>query len=170
MAKYKLAGGFAITPEREIKLFKEMSNKGWHLTGMKGSLLYLFEKGEPYSYDYALNFEDEIDQDMLAYYEASGWSPVIIIYGIQVFRAKAGTTPIFSDQESQIEVLEKNWRFCGKWASIFGIMLFIWFWISNIFDLGLVTMGVMIALFTCFVFTFFPFVGFTRSLKRLQQK
>lgn len=38
MANYKMSGGLAMTPERDMKLLKDMSKKGWHLAGMKGIL------------------------------------------------------------------------------------------------------------------------------------
>ena len=166
--KYKMCSGLAIMPEHDMKLLKDMSKKGWHLVGMKG-LLYRFEKGEACDYDYALNTEMVIEKDMLSYYEASGWYPVVIEPGYQIFRAKEGTVPIFSDKASEEEVLEKNQKHTGKWASVFGILLAAWLIIMNIINLGFIKVVVLIALNTCFVFTFLPFLGFSRSLRKLRK-
>lgn len=168
MAKYKMCGGLAIMPERDMKLLKDMSKKGWHLAGMKG-FLYRFEEGEPCDYDYTLNTEMKIDKDMLSFYEASGWCPVVISPGYQIFRAKEGTTPIFTDRDSEEEVLQRNQKMSGKWASVFGILIIVWSIAENVIDLGFITVMVMIALYICFVFTFFPFVGYSRSLKKLRK-
>lgn len=168
MARYKMSGGLAMTPESDMKLLKDMSKKGWHMVGMKG-IFYRFEEGEPCDFDYALNIETEINDDMLAFYEASGWSPVVIASGYQIFRAKAGTAPIFSDLDSREEVLLVNWKLSGKWASIFAIMLVIWFIATRIIDFGFFSVIVMAALMVCFIFTLFPFIGFSRSLIKLKK-
>lgn len=167
MTKYKICGGLAMMPEHDMKLLKDMSKKGWHLVGMKG-IFYRFEEGEPCDFDYALNSEMEIEKDMLSYYEASGWSPVVICPGYQIFRAKEGTNPIFSDRSSEEEVLQKNQKLSGKWASIFGVLLVVWFIAANLIDLGFFTIMVMVVLIICFVFTFFPYVGYSRSLGKLR--
>ncbi|SHI66868.1 DUF2812 domain-containing protein [Lutispora thermophila] len=168
MAKYKMCSGLAMMPEHDMKLLKDMSKKGWHLVGMKG-LLYRFEKGDPCDYDYALNMELTIDKDMLSYYEASGWHPVVIGPGYQIFRAKEGTVPIFSDKASEEEVLLRNQKQSGKWASVFGILLAAWLIIMRMIDLGFIESIVLIAISTCFVFTFLPYLGFSRSLRKLRK-
>ncbi|MGP6138593.1 DUF2812 domain-containing protein [Jeotgalibaca sp. A127] len=168
MRKYKLAGGFAMSPEREVKLFKEMSKKGWHLDAVKG-LFYRFEKGTPHDYHYALNAEMKTNQEMLVFYKASGWEPVLIGEGYQVFRAEPGTPPIFSDKESQMEVLERNQVMSGKHARLFGVLLVIWMVISGLIDLGVLEVIGMVVLMVGFIFTLFPYLGFTRSLKKLKQ-
>lgn len=168
MAKYKLCGGLAITPERDTKLLKEMSKKGWHLVGMKG-ILYRFEEGEPCHYDYTFNAEMKIDKDMLSFYEASGWHPVVISQGYQIFRAKEGTTPIFTDRDSEEEVLQRNQKMNGMWAIVFGILLVIGSIVSKEIDLGFITVTVMIAFYICFVYTFLPFVGYSRSLMKIRK-
>lgn len=168
MAKYKMSNGLAMMPERDMKLLKDMSRKGWHLVGMNG-IFYRFEEGKSCDYDYALNTEMEIDKDMLSFYEASGWSPVVIGPGYQIFRAKEGTAPIFSDVDSEEGVLQRNQKMSGKWASIFGILLAIWFITTSVFELGFIAVMIMVVLVICFVFAFFPFVGFSRSLKKLRK-
>jgi len=168
MAKYRMCSGLAMAPEHDMKLLKEMSRKGWHLTSLKG-IFYRFEEGEIAEYEYALNMEMESDHDMLAYYEASGWKPVVIGPGYQIFRAEKGTVPIFSDRESEVDVLERNQKKIGKWAGYFGVLIAAWLFVTNRMDLGPAGVIVMMILIVCFVFTFLPFVGYSRSLKKLQK-
>ena len=168
MAKYRICSGLAMAPEHDMKVLKEMSRKGWHLTSLKG-LFYRFEEGEVSEYEYALNMEMETDQDMLAYYEASGWKPVVIGPGYQIFRAEKGTVPIFSDRDSEVDVLERNQKKIGKWAGFFAVLIAAWLFATNRVDLGIAGVIIMMILIVCFVFTFFPFVGYSRSLKKLQK-
>ncbi len=169
MAKYRMSGGLAMMPKRDMKLLKDMGKNGWHLVGIKGKL-YQFEEGEPCDYDYALNTEMKTDKDMLSFYEASGWCPVVVCPGYQIFRAKEGATPIFTDTDSEEEVLQRNQKISGKWASVFGILLVLWSVVANTLDLGFVTVMIVLApLYVCFALAFCPFVGYSRSLKRLRK-
>lgn len=171
MAKYKMCKGLAISPEKDMQLLKDMSKKGWHLSGMSAfGFLYRFEQGEPCDYDYALNMEKELDQDMLAYYEASGWSPIVVYSGLQIFRAKEGTTPIFTDQESEEELIRRNKKTYGIWASIFALLLVGWIFLIGFLDLmPIIDLVILTALIICFLFTFLPFLGFCKSLFKFRK-
>jgi len=154
--KYIMGSGIAISPEKDMALFKKMSNQGWH---MNGTMMwwYRFEKGEPADYDYASNMEATVTKDMISIYEESGWMPIVAHNGFQIFRAAAGATPIFSDLESEIESLEEIRRNTVKGAVLWG--------------LPLVLIRVAIVMFTAtgslpwviltvlFVFCLFPFVA-----------
>ena len=118
--KYIIGSGIAISPEKDMALFKKMSKQGWHMSGIM-LCWYCFEKGEPADYDYASNMESKVTKDMLSIYEESGWTPVVACNGFQIFRAKAGATPIFSDRASEIEALEKfegvyAFELSGTWS------------------------------------------------------
>ncbi|WP_151733438.1 DUF2812 domain-containing protein ['Paenibacillus yunnanensis' Narsing Rao et al. 2020] len=171
MAKYRMSNGWAISPGKDMLLLKRMSRQGWHVTGMKG-MLYSFEQGGPHDYDYALNMEERVTPEMMALFEASGWTPVVAFDGLQIFRAEAGASPIFSDSESEAELLSKNRQQYGKWSLVPFCLAIICFILKNqveeaerlFFCLGLFML-------VCFVFTFFPFIGLSLSLrkKRSQQ-
>ena len=120
--KYIIGSGIAISPEKDMALFKEMSKQGWH---MSGTMLYWyrFEKGEPADYDYASNMESKVTKNMLSIYEDSGWMPIVACNGFQIFRAEAGAIPIFSDKASEIEALEEINRGHLKWGAIWGLGL-----------------------------------------------
>jgi hypothetical protein len=171
MAKYRLCNGLAIAPEKDMRMLREMSRTGWHLAGLSG-LLYRFEEGQPQDYDYALNMERRIGPDMLSFYEASGWTPVVAQHGYQIFRAAAGTSPIFSDTDSEMEILRSNRRQSGKWALIFmGLLLGCLFVLNQVdqsFYVGLAT-GAGLVLMVCVIFTVFPFIGYTRTLRKKQR-
>jgi hypothetical protein len=118
--KYIIGSGIAISPEKDMALFKKMSKQGWHMSGTRLSW-YRFEKGEPTDYDYASNMELKVTPDMLALYEQSGWKPIVACDGFQIFRAAQGATPIFSDLESEIEALEEIKRNSIKSAFFWGL-------------------------------------------------
>lgn len=164
--KYRLSAGVGVSPEREINLLEQMSRKGWHLTGMRG-LFYRFERGTPHEYDYAVNTEVHINSEMMSFYEASGWTPIVTGNGIQVFRAEAGATPIFSDSESEIELLSKNRKLSGKLSLVALSLLIVWLILTNTMELNrIVSNGLGLLTYSFFVFTFLPFVGFSVSINK----
>jgi hypothetical protein len=166
MAKYRMSGGLAMTPESDMKLLKKMSQKGWHITGMRG-IFYRFEKGLPHDFDYSLNLEERINPEMMSFYEASGWTPIVAESGYQIFRAKAGSSPIFSDSESEIELLSRNRQQYGMWSLIPMSLMIVCIILANWIE-GYTIICTALGLFmsVCFIFTFFPFIGFSISLRK----
>lgn len=163
MAKYRFSSGLAMAPERDLRMLADMSRQGWHLSQIEG-IRYRFEQGEPADFIYALNFEVNPDADMLSFYQASGWTAIVSEKGYQIFRAKAGTPPIFSDRESKDEVLHKSRRHAAKGALISGLMLLLWGLVAPGRVPELLEIVVMVILMVAFVFTFLPFLGFSRSI------
>lgn len=170
MAKYRISGGLAMTPGLDMNLLKKMSQKGWHVTGMRG-IFYRFEKGMPHDFDYSLNLEERINHDMMSFYEASGWAPIVAENGYQIFRSEAGSSPIFSDTESEIELLSRSRRQYGKWSLVPLSLLIVCIvaagrmeWDNIIFT----ALGIL--MLVCFIFTFFPFIGFSLSLRRRKRQ
>jgi hypothetical protein len=149
-------------------MLSEMSKKGWHLSKMR-SIFYCFEKGDPHDYKYSLNLEISITPEMLSFYEASGWTPIVAENGHQIFRAESGTAPIFSDAESEIEVLNKNRHWSGKCALLFAALITICVILSSLIES--IIFGILgLIVFVLFIFTFLPYIGFTLSLYKLKQK
>lgn len=154
--KYIVGSGIAISPEKDMALFKKMSNQGWHMNGTT-MWWYRFEKGEPTDYDYAANMEAKVTKDMLSIYEGSGWFPIVACNGFQIFRAAAGATPIFSDVESEIESLEEIRRNTVKGAVIWGLPLILTGLAIFMFADTWSLVGVILTLL--FAYCLFPFVA-----------
>lgn len=166
MSKYRFITGLAINKEKDIKVMQEMSEKGWHLAGTKGVFLYRFEQGEPMQYDYAINMEMSVDEEMLTLYKSSGWTPVVAQPGCQIFRGKRGNPPIYSDVNSEIELLENNRRLAGKIALLFFALLLLLFALGGglIKSYPIIFLFLFLILIIPFVFTFLPFLGYTRTI------
>lgn len=169
MTKYRICGGLAITPEKDIKMLGEMSKKGWHLSNMCCGIFYRFEKGHPQDYTYSLNLEKSTTREMLSFYEASGWTPVVVGNGYQIFRAAAGAVPIFSDKESEMEILYKSRQQSGKSALLFAAVI-IFCLILNVLIESMAFILLALAAFVFFIFSFLPFIGFSFSLYKIKQK
>ena len=170
MNKYRFCCGLAIFPEHDMKMLSRMSSSGWHLKSFSG-LMYSFERGEPEHYIYSVNLEKSVNDDMLSLYRESGWNPVIAQNGYQIFRAERGTPPIFSDKESEIQMLKNNRFTAGKLSliSFLAIVLFVFLLVfTDISDI--VFLSLLLIAWVCFVFSFFPFVGFCFKIIKLNRE
>ncbi len=166
--KYRMGHGLAISPERDMQMFAEMSARGWHLTDNSG-VFYRFEKGESHRYIYNMNLEPETDEEMRTLYEESGWTPVIMEKGMQIFRAEEGTPPIFSDTESKVELMEKERRIFGFYALGWGIALAAVIVLSFFCSSPLCLIPLLLC-WVQFVFGLFPFVGLCRLIRKERRK
>lgn len=165
MAKttYRMCGGLAIMPDRDMAMLKRMSAQGWHVVDLDTVLLYRFEQGEPHDYDYAVGQERTFGPQAEELYRAAGWTPVVAANGYQVLRAEAGTTPLYTDEESQKDALRANRAWMGKRAAAFlalSLLLLAWERFGGS-PFALIASLVPLA---GFVFTFLPFLGYSVSL------
>lgn len=169
MSRYRFCSGLAIFPERDMKMLSDMSVSGWHLVGFSG-LMFKFEKGEPIHYIYSVNFEMSASEDMLEIYRESGWEAVVSKAGYQIFRAVEGTQPIFSDKQSEIDVLKEQRKFCGKGSLISLAILLIFIAVTFVMDIHSLFKLFIIVPLICFIFTFFPFLGIMFHIRRIQKR
>ena len=166
--KYRMGNGLAISPEKDMRMFAEMSAKGWHLEESSG-LCFRFAKGEPHRYIYALNMDEDTDETMYETYAQCGWTPVIKEKGMHIFRAEEGTPPIFSDTASKIEILEKERRKFGVLALVWNFVTVILLIAGEMMDSWLLMILTMCSL-TMTVFTAFPFLGLCRQIREGRRK
>lgn len=168
MSKYKCSWGFAIAPEKDMKMLENMSKKGWHLEGMSG-LRYRFEKGECHEYIYDFNMEEKVEEGMLSIYESSGWKLIFSDSGFQVFRAEKGTIPLFTDNESKVEVLQRHKKAYSIPALICTILFLISIYVMMVKDgIGYVILSVVLC--WSMIFTVFPYIGFSNGIRKEKRK
>lgn len=165
--KYRASNGWAIYPDKDMKMLEDMSAKGWHVTGIKG-IWYEFEQGEPHAYSYNMSMEKHPTNDMCAMFQSSGWTPVIIENGWQIFRAEAGATPIFTDNESRIELLLPKYKSYRKASIISIIGTILSFWLAYTYPVLPLTLISLCFVVFC-VYSVLPFCGLWKMLRDYQQ-
>ena len=110
---------WAWQDEDEEAWLREMSNQGWHLTGIGFPTIYSFESGEVQDYVYRLDYRShwKLDkEDYLQLFRDSGWEYVEHMAGWHYFRQ--GAQPgeeleIYTDAESKIEKYQRLLMFLG---------------------------------------------------------
>lgn len=104
--RYVLSGGLAFTEEKDMRKLSQWAEKGWLLESF-AFLGYTLRKGEPQALQYAMDIQDLNKADREDYYDifrAGGWEPVCSSGNtIHIFKAKLGTQPIHSDNDTLYE-------------------------------------------------------------------
>lgn len=125
--KYLINGGYAFDEEKITKKLSNLSKEGWILESV-GPLRYKLVKGECNDYIYSMDY-NESKEDLDEYFDifkSGGWEHVDSVEGFHFFRANSGTTPIYTDKESNKNKYNVISSSCKKTGIISGvIMIFI---------------------------------------------
>ncbi len=110
---------WAWQDEAEEAWLREMSNQGWHFSGMSMPTIYNFKHGEAKDYVYRLDYRSywKIDQEeYLQLFQDAGWECVDETMGWHYFRmpARPGEElEIYTDAESKIGKYQRLLAFLG---------------------------------------------------------
>ncbi len=110
---------WAWQDEAEEAWLRDMSNQGWHFSGMSMPTIYNFKHGEAKDYVYRLDYRSywKMDkEDYLQLFRDSGWEYVEEMAGWHYFRklARAGEElEIYTDAESKIGKYQRLLAFLG---------------------------------------------------------
>ena len=179
--KYTLNSGLAFSESKDLKKLSAKAKEGWLLCGFAfGGLFYKLEAGSPTNIDYNIDYREKPDKEYFQMFKACGWDNVISSSNvIHIFKAPTGTTPIYSDHETEIEKYKSAKRMFEK-AIIVTLIAIIVFIILNILSQKNMTVEDISPLFTIlkiglalsiigFVFSFMPYIGFSNHLKKIMK-
>ncbi len=101
--------------EEEQAFLEQEHREGWKVTGFKLPGFYKFEKCQPQEMYYRIDFTDEKgskNPQYLQMFADNGWDFLWSVNGYSIFRKAAenagqGKSEIFTDTESQINMLKK---------------------------------------------------------------
>ncbi|HET7579627.1 MAG TPA: DUF2812 domain-containing protein [Bacillales bacterium] len=174
--KYVPSGGTAYTESKDMKKLGEYAKKGWILESFV-PFGYKLRKGESKNIEYSLDYRKIADDDYFAYFEAAGWTHVCSMGNqIHVFKAPAGTKPIYSDKITQIEKYETEKKRMGKVAFPTLILTSLLLLLGILSSYGWIpvmigTAGTLLGIVSLIVlvFTGLPYIGFKFKLNRLRK-
>lgn len=103
---YRAGAGLAFSKTKDIDTFAQLAKKGYRPVHLNALGFYRFEKCEPEDVIYAADCSgiDEKSPDFVEYrevFESAGWEFVYGKCGSNFFKAKPGTTPIYTDKQSE---------------------------------------------------------------------
>lgn len=113
--KYIPSGGLVLSEEKDIKKLSKLAKEGWILESFE-KLSYKLRKGEPEDVIYCIDYnEDKEDLDSyLEFFENSEWNYVCSYDSYHFFKAKTGTKPIYTDEDTLSIKYEKLYDLIKK--------------------------------------------------------
>lgn len=125
--KYIMSGGLAFAEERDMEKLSKYAEKGWLLERF-APLGFRLRRGQPQNLVYSVDYQVNVDEEYDLIFEDAGWSRVCSAGGnIHIFRATAGTSPIYSDKTTTIDKYEREKKIMGITAlpSLIACIVFI---------------------------------------------
>ncbi|WP_027623769.1 DUF2812 domain-containing protein [Clostridium lundense] len=174
-SKYVMINGFAFSEESDMKILGNYAREGWILEDIVAGFFYKLKKDIPKDIEYSLDYQNEATEEYFSLFSAAGWTPVISLdNGIHIFMAQAGTKPIYSDRESEIDKYDRVKKQTSKgtvYSLITAIALTILLVISAIAirPIFLIVLLLLIVDIFVFIFNFMPYLAYKSRVKQLNK-
>ena len=175
--KYVKINGLAFSEESDMEKLQKYARKGWILESIVGGFFYKLRKDKPQNIIYNLDYQTEANAEYFAIFKEAGWEIVVSIGNyMHIFSAQAGTKPIYTDCESEIDKytsIRDLTRKGALYSSILGIPIIGLLVVSliEINPIYFIFLGLLIIdLFVfVFVFNFMPFLSYNSRIKKLKK-
>ncbi|SIT71974.1 DUF2812 domain-containing protein [Edaphobacillus lindanitolerans] len=136
--KYITSGGLAFSEKEDMDKLQRYSNEGWHVKGFK-LMGYTLEKGHRSDYIYSIDYRSLAEGDEDEYmdvFASAGWTHIASSADIHLFRAQAGTEPIYTDRDTTVEKYRNSAVSVGK-AAVPLVLLTVLAWIGAVMSTGM---------------------------------
>lgn len=167
----RMGSGLAVNPDRDLHLFADMARQGKHLNGMaKLGHGWRFADGEPEEAVFDLAYESDPSPDYFDLFRQAGWTCVLSIGRVHVFKAAPGTVALHTSADSKREEVQRNRDRFGRSAAVallvfvvVAVTLSVLSWPSWVVTI------VLVVTVTPVLYTIVPFVGYWRMLRSLDR-
>ncbi|MPQ34225.1 DUF2812 domain-containing protein [Clostridium estertheticum] len=174
-SKYVMISGLAFSEEGDMEKLKNYANQGWILEDIVGCFFYKLRKDKPQNIVYNLDYQAETNEEYFTIFKDAGWKLVVSIENcMHIFSSQAGTKPIYSDCESEIDKYTsiKNQTKKGTlYSLIIAIALMGLLVVSSIVikPIFLIILGLLIIDIFIFVFNFMPYLAYNSRIKQIKK-
>lgn len=171
--KYVIISGFAFSEETDLEKLNRYAKEGWLLESIIGGFFYKLKKDKPQDIIYSLDYQRAADEEYFNIFKEAGWNQVVSIGNyIHIFSAQAGTKPIYSDKESEIDKYTRIRNTTKKgsiYSLIIGLILLGMSTISLIAikSVFLLLQGLFLINLIVFIFNFMPYVAYNNRIKKI---
>ena len=172
--KYVVINGMAFSEESDMEKLNKYANQGWILESVVGGFFYKLRKDEPQDLIYNLDYQTETNEEYFTIFKEAGWSLVLSVGNyIHIFSAQAGTNPIYSDRESEIDKytsIRDKMKKGSLYSFILAIILIILSTLPVIDNkfISKIIFGLLIIDICVFVFNFMPYVAYNSKIKKIE--
>ncbi|MFQ9564269.1 MAG: DUF2812 domain-containing protein [Faecalibacillus intestinalis] len=172
--KYVMIEGLAFSEEMDMEKLKNYASQGWILEDIVGGFFYKLRKDKPQNIVYTVDYQIETNEEYFTIFKEAGWKPVVSVDCIHIFSAQAGTKPIYSDCESEIDKYTRM-RNRTKKGSLYSLLLAIVLMgllvvsFITIRPIFLVILGLLIIDIVILAFNFMPYLEFDSRVKQIKK-
>lgn len=166
---------FRIGVESDFNKLKELAKDGWIVTKIEG-LFYVLDKKEPQQVDYAIDYQDQPNDEYFELNEAKGWKKVASLEYIHLFKAKAGTVPLHTSINSKLLVLNRERKRFINYSKI-TLPAFLITALANLLlqpadsiFVGILLLIGLSATSIGLIYTILPLIGYTNQLNKLKKR
>jgi len=174
-SKYVMISGFAFSEESDMEKLGNYAREGWILENIVAGLFYKLKRDEPKDIVYSLDYQSEANEEYFNLFIESGWKPVVSVGNeMHIFSAQAGSNPIYSDCQSEIEKYIRMKRQAKKgtlYSLIVAVALIALLVISviTIRPIFLIVFGLLILDIFVFIFNFMPYIAYNSRIKQIRK-
>jgi hypothetical protein len=174
-SKYVMISGLAFSEESDMEKLKNYASEGWILEDIVGGFFYKLRKDKPQNIVYNLDYQTEANEEYFTIFKEAGWKPVVSVENLMhIFSAQAGTEPIYSDDESQIDKyasIRNRTRKGTVYSLIMAIALIGLLAVSLIAirPMFLIILGLLIIDIFVFVFNYMPYLAYNSRIKQIKE-
>lgn len=170
-----MINGFAFSEESDMKKLKEYARQGWILEDIVGGFFYKLRKDKSQDIIYNLDYQTEANEEYFTIFKEAGWNRIVSLENyMHIFSAQAGTKPIYSDCESEIDKYTSIRNLTRKgtlYSLILAIALIGLLFVSlvAIKPIFLIIVGLLIIDIFVFVFNFMPYLAYNSRIKQIKK-
>ena len=174
-SKYVMISGLAFSEEGDMEKLKNYASQGWILEDIVGGFFYKLRKDKPQNIVYNLDYQTETNEEYFTMFKEAGWKLVVSIENyMHIFSAQAGTKPIYSDCESEIDKytsIRNRTRKGTLYSLIIAIVLMGLLVVSAIAikPIFLIILGLLMIDIVVFDFNFMPYLAYNSRIKQIKK-
>lgn len=174
-SKYVMINGLAFSEESDMEKLKNYASQGWILEDIVGGFFYKLRKDKPQNIVYNLDYQTETNEEYFTIFKEAGWKLVVSVENyMHIFSAQAGTKPIYSDCESEIDKytsIRNRTRKGTLYSLILAIVLMGLLVVSLIAIRPIfpIILGLLIIDIFVFVFNFMPYIAYNTRIKQIKK-
>lgn len=174
-SKYVMINGLAFSEESDMEKLKNYASQGWILEDIVGGFIYKLRKDTPQNIVYNLDYQTDTNEEYFTIFKEAGWKLVVSVgKSVHIFSAQAGTKPIYSDCESEIDKYTsiKNLTRKGTLYSLILAIVLIGLLVVSLIAIRpifLVILVLFIIDIFVFVFNFMPYLAYNTRIKQIKK-
>lgn len=167
--------GLAFSEESDMEKLKNYASQGWILEDIVGGLFYKLRKDKPQNIVYSLDYQLEADEEYFTIFKEAGWKHVLSVNNqIHIFSAQAGTKPIYSDSNSEIDKYTciRNQTKKGTIYSLIIAIVLIGLLVVPavaVRQIFLIILALLVIDIFIFVFNFMPYLAYNSRIKQIKR-